>query len=67
MVKKANSNYFPLYRVDVLFYFSKLYSITTSKTITEYEEILISHKFIRIHKSHLINAEFVSGYVSQIV
>jgi len=26
---------------------------------------LLPHKFIRIHKSHLINAEFVSGYVSQ--
>jgi two-component system LytT family response regulator len=47
------------------FYFSNHHSITTSKTIKEYEEILLPHKFIRIHKSHLINAEFVSGYVSQ--
>jgi len=47
------------------FYFSNHHSITTSKTIKEYEEILIPHKFIRIHKSHLINAEFVSGYASQ--
>lgn len=47
------------------FYFSNHHSITTSKTIKEYEEILIPHKFIRVHKSHLVNAEFVSGYVSQ--
>ena len=47
------------------FYFSNHHPITTSKTIKEYEEILIPHKFIRIHKSHLINMEFVSGYVSQ--
>ena len=47
------------------FYFSNHHNITTSKTIKEYEEILLPHKFIRIHKSHLINAEFVSGYVSQ--
>lgn len=47
------------------FYFSPHHPITTSKTIKEYEEILIPHKFIRINKSHLINAEFVSGYASQ--
>jgi two-component system LytT family response regulator len=47
------------------FYFSNYHSITTSKTIKEYEEILIPHKFIRTHKSHLINAEFVSGYAPQ--
>ncbi|MEP7252903.1 MAG: LytTR family DNA-binding domain-containing protein [Ginsengibacter sp.] len=46
------------------FYFSNHHSITTSKTIKEYEEILLPHKFIRIHKSHLINAAFVKGYTS---
>lgn len=47
------------------FYFSNYNSITTSRTIKEYEEILVPHKFIRTHKSHLINAEFVSGYAPQ--
>jgi two-component system, LytTR family, response regulator len=47
------------------FYFSNHFSITTSKTIREYEEILLPHKFIRIHKSHLINAEYVTGYDAQ--
>ncbi|MEO8720061.1 MAG: LytTR family DNA-binding domain-containing protein [Ginsengibacter sp.] len=47
------------------FFFSNYHCLTTSKTIKEYEELLIPHKFIRVHKSHLINAEFVSGYTSQ--
>ena len=47
------------------FYFSNHQNIITSKTIREYEEILVPHKFIRVHKSHLINPEFVSGYASQ--
>ncbi len=47
------------------FYFSNHHSITTSKTIKEYEEILIPHNFMRIHKSHLINSDFVSGYSSE--
>lgn len=46
------------------FYFSNHRSITTSKTIKEYEEILFPHKFIRVHKSHLINSDFVKGYSS---
>ena len=48
------------------FYLSNYHPILTSKTIKEYEEILIPHKFIRVHKSHLVNAEFVTGYVQQI-
>lgn len=47
------------------FYFSNHIPITTSKTIKEYEEILLPHKFIRIHKSHLVNAEYVTAYASQ--
>ena len=47
------------------FYFSNHHNITTSKTIKEYEEVLLPHKFIRIHKSHLINAAFVSAYSNQ--
>lgn len=33
--------------------------IVTSKTIKEYEEILAGHNFIRVHKSHLVNLNFV--------
>ncbi len=47
------------------FYFANHTNIITSKTIKEYEEILLPHKFIRIHKSHLINPDFVSGFDAQ--
>ena len=47
------------------FYFSNHPNITTSKTIKEYEEILLPHRFIRIHKSHLINSDFVARYSPQ--
>lgn len=33
--------------------------IVTSKTIKEYEGILASHNFLRVHKSHLVNLDFV--------
>lgn len=44
------------------FYISNHSPITTSKTIKDYEEILLPHQFIRVHKSHLINAQHVKGY-----
>jgi two-component system LytT family response regulator len=47
------------------FYISNHSPIITSKTIKEYEEILLSHQFVRIHKSHLINAKYVKGYHAQ--
>lgn len=47
------------------FYFSNHTCITTSQTIKEYEEILLPHQFIRIHKSHLINAKYVKGFNAQ--
>jgi two-component system LytT family response regulator len=46
------------------FYFANHHSIITSKTIKEYEEILTPHQFVRIHKSHLVNADFVTGYAA---
>lgn len=46
------------------FHFLNHHSITTSKTIKEYEEILLPHQFVRTHKSHLVNAGFVAGYAS---
>ena len=33
--------------------------IVTSKTIKEYEEILSGYNFLRVHKSHLVNLDFV--------
>ena len=37
--------------------------VLTSKTLKEYEELLVKHGFFRIHKSHLINLLHVKRYV----
>lgn len=34
----------------------------SSKTMKEYEEILLQHSFLRIHKSHLVNKVFIENY-----
>ena len=41
------------------FFFTTQRPILVSKTLKEYEDILIDHGFIRAHKSHLINKKFV--------
>lgn len=47
------------------FFLSNHPPIITSKTIKEYEEILLPHQFVRVHKSHLINAKYVKCYQAQ--
>jgi two-component system LytT family response regulator len=37
----------------------------SSKTMKEYEDILLQHHFLRVHKSHLINKDFVSHYQNE--
>jgi len=49
---EASNNY-------TIFYLTDNTSITTSKTIKEYEEILAEYNFVRVHKSHLVNLSFV--------
>ncbi len=49
---EANNNY-------TVFFLADRSSITTSKTIKEYEEILSEYNFVRVHKSHLVNLSFV--------
>ncbi len=49
---EASNNY-------TIFYLTNNTSITTSKTIKEYEEILAEYNFVRVHKSHLVNLNFV--------
>lgn len=45
------------------FFFTNKTTFLTSRTLREYEAILESHGFIRIHKSHLINKAYVVNYV----
>lgn len=42
------------------FVFVKNKPLLISKTLGEYEDLLAEHGFIRIHKSHLVNAKYVS-------
>lgn len=44
------------------FHFIDHEPITVSKTLKEYEEILESYNFFRIHQSHLININYVDRY-----
>ena len=37
----------------------------SSKTMKEYEEILLMNGFVRIHKSHLVNKDFIENYLNE--
>lgn len=41
------------------FFFSNHKPVLVSKTLKEYEDLLLSHDFIRVHKSFLINRRYV--------
>ncbi len=36
--------------------------IIVSKSLSEYEELLIDYHFLRVHKSHLVNIAFIESY-----
>lgn len=54
----ADSNY-------SIFYLANNTKITVSKVLKEYEEILPSNQFIRIHKSSIINLNYLKEYNSK--
>lgn len=37
----------------------------SAKTLKEYDEILQGHKFLRVHKSHLVNPAHIDAYDRQ--
>ncbi|MES2592150.1 MAG: LytTR family DNA-binding domain-containing protein [Bacteroidota bacterium] len=39
--------------------------LMVSKTLKEYEELLQEHLFVRIHKSHLVNFNFITRFLNQ--
>lgn len=47
------------------FYLTKDRKYLSAKTMKEYEEILLKHKFLRIHKSHLVNRQFIDKYKNE--
>ncbi len=46
------------------FYFADKKTLVTSRTLKDYEDILLSHGFIRVHKSHLVNKIHVTNYTA---
>jgi len=42
------------------FFFTEKKPILASKTLREFEDILATHGFLRIHKSHLINKKHIT-------
>lgn len=44
------------------FYLSDNTKLISSKTLKEYEELLFDKDFIRVHRSHLINVNFVAKF-----
>ncbi|MBB5436680.1 two-component system LytT family response regulator [Pedobacter sp. AK017] len=54
----ADSNY-------SVFYFANKDKITVSKVLKEYEEILPDHQFVRIHKSSIVNLNYLKEYNSK--
>src|SRR5690606_17200088 len=47
------------------FYIKKSKPILISKTLKEYEELLVEHGFERIHQSHLINLQYLKSYIKK--
>ena len=45
------------------FYLTSGKKIVTSKSLIEYERLLDKNEFMRIHKSHLVSLEHVTGFV----
>ena len=47
------------------FYMADGQKLVSAKTLKEYEEILKTHRFLRIHKSHLVNRSFIRNYLKE--
>jgi len=48
-----------------LFHLNDGRRLISSKTLKEYEDLLSGHGFIRVHKSHLINTDYVENYAGR--
>jgi two-component system LytT family response regulator len=53
---ESNVNY-------TMFYFAGGTRLLVTKTLKEFDEMLREHSFVRVHQSHLINAEHVKEFV----
>jgi two-component system LytT family response regulator len=57
IIRCQSDNYY------TLFFFSDGGKLLISKTLKENENLLKDHNFIRPHKSHLVNAKYIKGYM----
>ncbi len=55
---QAESNYTHIFLKD-----NKLF--VSAKTLKEYDEMLQGHRFLRVHKSHLVNPDHIEAYDRQ--
>ena len=55
---EADSNY-------SIFHLSNLEKITVSKVLKDYEDLLPENTFVRIHKSSIVNLNFVKEYINK--
>jgi two-component system, LytTR family, response regulator len=46
------------------FYLTDNRKVLASKTMKEYEEILLQYNFLRIHKSHLVNKKYIDSFLN---
>jgi two-component system LytT family response regulator len=53
---ESDSNY-------TIFFMTDKSKIISSRTLKEFDEILIDHQFLRVHKSHLVNIHHIKGYI----
>lgn len=45
------------------FYFEGGKKLLVTKTLKEFDDLLAEHNFIRVHQSHLVNAEYIKEFV----
>ncbi len=45
------------------FFFTDKQKLLVTKTLKEYEKLLVEFNFIRVHQSHLINADHIKEYI----
>lgn len=55
---QADSNY-------TIFHLTGQRRFVSSKTLGEYESVLQMHGFLRVHKSHLVNLEFIDNFLGK--
>ncbi|MBK7010765.1 MAG: LytTR family transcriptional regulator [Saprospiraceae bacterium] len=55
---EADGNYTYIYKTGPKSYYS-------AKTLKEYDELLLGSRFLRVHRSHLINIDHIISYDKQ--